>query len=696
MRYGFKFKIQYLAVAFLVIASCLVISPPSTAKGCDDVKFIFARGSGEALNDVSSTAWRESIEAALQKSTLQYSFYELGTYAQGSYRYPAVSVSESLGGFGNLLGAYLSRGESFEFGKSVVQGIGELQTYLRVQASACPQTKFILGGYSQGAMVLSRTLGDLDADRILYVATFGDPKLYLPEGKGTIPPACLGRSYSDYRVYVPDCRAYEGILGSQRPYQPGEYTDKLGVWCNEKDIMCSSGLSVDDHTSYTSSGLYKNAAREIKTRLKRVFPNAFLNTTIEPWASAAHNVAFLFDTSVSMINAIGNYSKKAKTLAAEVAEAGGSVAVAEFRDLDDPYEPRVLCDFGCTQSEIDTQLGSLYTGGGGDDQESVLSGLLYAMNNLDWQIGAAKSIILFTDDEYLSPDRDGTTLSDVVQRSLEIDPVNVYVVTHPRHQDSYEELASRTGGETFDFNDADEWGRLTDLLLYRPEASLNAADFSGIVGDEFYFDVSASTASDGGSLLYDWDLDGDGEFEISNGPAEIYQVYDRPFSGYIQVKITDAESRSSTMSAKLTVTELAPRFPEIFDVTSEELTSNDYRIQYQTNAERILVAVDDTPVGHLDGAAQDFVLTDIIAPTTLRLIPYTSGIGRGESVTLELGQDLPMYPDSNLPSQEPILPQKPILPSTPSPMPTPESTQAPIPKAPNAGVAKASFTSASR
>lgn len=99
---------------------------------------------------------------------------------------------------------------------------------------------------------------------------------------------------------------------------------------------------------------------------------------------------------------------------------------------------------------------------------------------------------------------------------------------------------------------------------------------------------------------------------------------------------------------------------------------------------------------HLDGAAQDFVLTDIIAPTTLRLIPYTSGIGRGESVTLELGQDLPMYPDSNLPSQEPILPQKPILPSTPSPMPTPESTQAPIPKAPNAGVAKASFTSASR
>ena len=234
------------------------------------------------------------------------------------------------------------------------------------------------------------------------------------------------------------------------------------------------------------------------------------------------------------------------------------------------------------------------------------------------------------------------------------------------------------------------------MLLYRPEASLNAADFSGIVGDEFYFDVSASTASDGGSLLYDWDLDGDGEFEISNGPAEIYQVYDRPFSGYIQVKITDAESRSSTMSAKLTVTELAPRFPEIFDVTSEELTSNDYRIQYQTNAERILVAVDDTPVGHLDGAAQDFVLTDIIAPTTLRLIPYTSGIGRGESVTLELGQDLPMYPDSNLPSQEPILPQKPILPSTPSPMPTPESTQAPIPKAPNAGVAKASFTSASR
>ncbi len=148
------------------------------------------------------------------------------------------------------------------------------------------------------------------------------------------------------------------------------------------------------------------------------------------------------------------------------------------------------------------------------------------------------------------------------------------------------------------------------------------------------------------------------------------------------------------MSAKLTVTELAPRFPEIFDVTSEELTSNDYRIQYQTDAERILVAVDDAPVGYLNDVTQDLILTDIIAPTTFRLIPYTSGIGRGESVTLELGQDLPIYPDGNQSSQEPAPPQKPILPSIPSPMPTSESTQALIPKAPNAGVAKASFTSA--
>lgn len=696
MRYNFKLNFHYsqpvirvLSALLLIITNCLVVAPLGYAQGCDDVEFIFARGSGEALGDKNVTAWQDSIRAMLQKSTLHYSFYELGQSTQASYRYPAVSVGDSLGGFGHLLGAYVGRGESFEFGRSVAQGVGELQAHLRVASAVCPGKRFVLGGYSQGAMVLSQTLGTLDSERIIYVATFGDPKLYLPEGKGIIPPACLGESYSGYRANVADCRAYEGVLGSYRPYQPDAYSGKLGTWCNAKDIMCSSGLNTDDHIAYANNGFYAEAARKIKTRLKAMFPNAFPIATINPWAAATHNVAFVIDTSISMVNYLKGYRKTAAALSQTILDQGGKVAVAEFRDLDDPYEPRLLCDFGCDSAAVTDSLSTLTTGGGGDDPESALSALRYTMDQLDWQTGAAKSIILVTDNDYLLPDRDGTILSQVVQRSLEIDPVNIYVLTRTQFQDAYKQLVAPTGGASFNLNDPTEWTKLEDLLLYRPEAMLNAAEFSGAIGEEFTFDASASHASTGGNLRYDWDLDGDGYFEILDGSAIIQQTYASSLSGYISVRVTDNQERFSTMSAKLTVTEYAPSLPEIQQATAEELSSNTYQIHYQTNAERVLVALDDAPLGYLDGSTESFIVSDVTAPTNLRLIPHTSGVGRGESITLAFGRNQPnISPGVTAPVAPSATNNTTSRPAPPVSTSVSSSSPAIIPKAPDAGLPK--------
>lgn len=685
----------FMLAGTLILACCFSTTNPTLAKSCDDVKFIFARGSGELLNGPSAAAWRSDIESTLRKSTLQYGFYELGTITQGSYRYPAASVSDSFAGFGNLLGAYLSRGEFFNFGNSVKEGIGELRAYLRTTSSACPKTKYVLGGYSQGAMVLSRSLDQLDSERIIYVATFGDPKLYLPEGKGMIPPACLGKSHSDYRVYVPDCRAYEGVLGSYRPYQPAGYKNKLGVWCNQKDIMCSSGASIEDHTSYTSEGLYYNAAREIKTHLKREFPDAFTSGSSKPWASVAHNIAFVFDTTVSMVNYLKAHSQAADELSKQVTSEGGSAAIVEFRDLDDPYNPQILCGFSCSQSEISAKLKQLPIGDGGDNEESALSALLYAMNHLDWQVGATKSIVLVTDDEYLSPDRDGTILSDVVQRSLEIDPVNVYVLTRQQFHDSYNDLTSQTNGALYNINDLNEWSNLSDDLLYRPRAELNATEFSGMVGDTFHFDAGQSAASDGGNLRYDWDLDGDGKFEVLNGPAQITHSYHQPFSGYIQVKATDNARRFSTMSAKLTILSSPPIMPEVYDADYEELYEGTYRIRYHTNAERILVAIDDSLVGYYDGTTQNFTIDNIAAETKLQLIPYSSKIGRGTGAELVFGRNANFNPQPTTPPQSDHVDDPKVPTESDNTPPMSPALNKIVPKAPNTGVARFAFTFAS-
>ena len=96
-----------------------------------------------------------------------------------------------------------------------------------------------------------------------YAATFGDPKIYLPEGEGIIPAACKNENLSDYRMYVPDCQAYKGMLGAVEPYRPEALAGKVGTWCNRYDILCSSYFSIKSHTSYAEDGLYEDASRYI-------------------------------------------------------------------------------------------------------------------------------------------------------------------------------------------------------------------------------------------------------------------------------------------------------------------------------------------------------------------------------------------------------------------------------------------------
>ena len=166
------------------------------------------------------------------------------------------------------------------------------------------------------------------------------------------------------------------------------------------------------------------------------------------------------------------------------------------------------------------------------------------MNTLKWRPNVTKTIVLLTDSGYLSPDRDGTTLAEVVQRSLEIDPVNFYIITTSGFIGrNYTDLAELTGGRVAQLDDRVS---ITDAIVNRPTVALTAPAYAGQVGDQFYFAVD-SPSSD---LRYDWDLDGDGQFEITDTPA-VHHAYPTAFTGFIQVRATDATGLSSTMSAAM-------------------------------------------------------------------------------------------------------------------------------------------------
>ncbi|MBR5939094.1 cutinase family protein, partial [Candidatus Saccharibacteria bacterium] len=172
-----KTKVRYIVGAISLIF-LQVFSIGGTglagANSCPDVMAIFARGSGgERWTNQDYLAFRDSLKEKLKTTSLSYEFIDLD--------YPAIGLDFSV-----TAGAIISGGEAYQFGESVEKGVAEMT---RLINSGCSNTKYVIGGYSQGAMVVIRALGTVDSNRILYAATFGDPKLYLPEGYGPTPAA---------------------------------------------------------------------------------------------------------------------------------------------------------------------------------------------------------------------------------------------------------------------------------------------------------------------------------------------------------------------------------------------------------------------------------------------------------------------------------------------------------------------------
>ena len=435
-----RVKIKYLILTLALLVASSAPQIKAEAISCPDLRIVFARGSG-------GERWTTDDYLVLKSTSLSYEFIDLD--------YPAVGVGWK--NLGVTIGAYFGSGDSYEFGDSVNDGVKNLISM--VNGSSCPNTKYVLGGYSQGAMVVSKSLESLKSERLIYAATFGDPKIYLPEGKGLLPEACRGGKLSDYRMYVPDCQAYKGLLGAYMPYEPESLVGKVGTWCNKMDVFCSSKFDLDDHLEYIEDELYTDASKVIFDKITKAF-------NLENHITSPHDTVTILDSTGSMSYMIEEYKAEAIRLATKTFESGGRVALYDYRDLDDPYTPVEHCNFeNCTMEVIQQKIDEIEVDGGGDANESLLSASFSAMKSLKWKFGATKSIVVLTDAPFLMPDRDGVTMDDVVKLSKEIDPVNYYIITNEESAESYEELAERTDGMVVtDFNKLD---LLTDYIIER-------------------------------------------------------------------------------------------------------------------------------------------------------------------------------------------------------------------------------------
>lgn len=180
-------------------------SPLAAADPCSDVAVVFARGTHQepGLGDVGK-AFADSL-------TSQLGGRSVGVYA---VNYPG----------------------NDDYHNSASAGAADASAHIQDVVAHCPNTRIVLGGYSQGSTVIDLATASLPApvaDHVAAVALFGEPS-----------------------------SGFSSMLwgGQPLPKINPLYAGKTISQCAPDDPICSGGGNIMAHVSYISSGMVNQAA----------------------------------------------------------------------------------------------------------------------------------------------------------------------------------------------------------------------------------------------------------------------------------------------------------------------------------------------------------------------------------------------------------------------------------------------------
>ena len=293
----------------------------------------------------------------------------------------------------------------------------------------------------------------------------------------------------------------------------------------------------------------------------------------------------------------------------------------------------------------------------GDEPEATLHASMVAMNEMKWQKGATKAIILLTDAGYHEPDKvDGSTLAAVAKRSLEIDPVNIYPVVGDYLKNSYTDIAKQTSGQVIASGDENDIVAALDKALTkiknRPNAKLKIGEYYAEVGQKITFDASDSYVVDGSITKYEWDFDGDGKIDQTTTSPVASHVYNEKFDGIMQVRMSASNDTVSNISApvKVGIKPNLPVGPGAPQVSAKIIERNGNKATIRLNwqpvdelSSRWLVNLDDTNLGYTVGEQRQLDITDVDISTNRKVT--VTGIKAdgyaGKSATVQVDNEMP-------------------------------------------------------
>jgi cutinase-like protein len=200
------------AVVAGALLSTPIGSPAAFADPCSDVGVVFARGTHQepGLGNMG--------QAFVDSLTSQLGGRSVDVYA---VNYPA----------------------NDDYHNSATAGANDAAAHIQGTVASCPNTKLVLGGYSQGSTVIDLATNQMPApvaDHVAAVALFGEPT-----------------------------SQFSSMLwgGQPLPTINPRYGPKTISLCAPDDPICSPGGNIMAHVSYIESGMVNQAATFAVNRL---------------------------------------------------------------------------------------------------------------------------------------------------------------------------------------------------------------------------------------------------------------------------------------------------------------------------------------------------------------------------------------------------------------------------------------------
>ncbi|NAZ84336.1 cutinase family protein, partial [Kineococcus sp. R8] len=190
-----------LSVVGTLATAGIAVAGSASAATCSDVDVVFARGTGEAAGlGIVGGPFVRSLTADLPGRTVT-------SYA---VNYAANTAQTSAG-----------------------PGATDMTNHVTSVAAACPQTKFVLGGYSQGATVTDIALG-----------------IRTGTTSGTAIPAVLSDRVAAVVVFGNPLGLQRQTIATASP----TYGPRSRDFCNTGDPVCGNGFNIGAHLTYASNG----------------------------------------------------------------------------------------------------------------------------------------------------------------------------------------------------------------------------------------------------------------------------------------------------------------------------------------------------------------------------------------------------------------------------------------------------------